>query len=338
MPSPDGATTRPTAPVFWPELRATIEETWEAQALPGFIRDMARYALETGGKRVRPELVLAAHEQFGGDRRPFVHLAAAIELIHNASLVHDDFQDGDETRRGAPAVWTAYPWQQSVNLGTLMFTAPFDVIQASQLEAGAKVALLGFARRCVASLIEGQMREFEARAVGAWDEETWLGITRGKTGALFALCLRGGAMLGGASPRDLEALEAAGVTLGRLFQLRDDIIDVLGAKESRDVGGDIREGKPTLLIATLFERDDDEASRERIRDILALPRDETEDPLVAEVLARFDALGCVDTARARYAAMSTEVRAASVFTRFPVLGAQVTRLLKRLAPALDTAR
>ena len=206
-----------------------------------------------GGKALRPSLCLWACDALGGERRKCLAAAAALELTHNFSLVHDDIQDDDRERRHRPTVWAVWGQGQAINAGDSLATmARLALLRLADagLEAAATVRACRILDEACLAMIEGQCLdlEFEGRDHVSLDE--YLEMIEKKSGALFGAALHLGALAAGADVALGERFERAGRLLGTAFQIRDDLLGVWG---QRDVTGkpeaaDIRRRKKTLPL------------------------------------------------------------------------------------------
>lgn len=259
------ALTRHTAAVE-AEMRATVDAAAAGGGLELPIHEMARYALgwidqqgkpdDAAGKRARPALCMlgaAAISPEAGAQRRALHGAAAVEFVHNFSLVHDDIQDQDEQRRGRPTVWTIWGVSQAINAGdALRELADLALLRARGENAAAEAILDAAARLNGATLrmIEGQYLDltFEERLDVALDE--YLRMVERKTGAMMGVSLAIGATLAGGSAQQADALQRAGERLGRCFQIRDDWLGVWGdaAALGKSTQSDIRRKKKSFPV------------------------------------------------------------------------------------------
>jgi geranylgeranyl diphosphate synthase type II len=244
------------------ELRQAAEAALEAALPPATdwpetIHRAVRYSLFAGGKRIRPVLVLAAGEAVGGAREELLPLACAVELVHTYSLVHDDLpaMDDDDLRRGKATSHKVFGEAIAILAGDalltrafhLLATVPQSVDDALARRRLAATEVLGEA--CgTTGLIGGQVMDLESegRAVDAAALER---LHRAKTGALLAACVRGGAILGGARPDELEALTHYARAIGLAFQVVDDVLDATGAAEElgKTAGKDAASHKATYV-------------------------------------------------------------------------------------------
>lgn len=203
------------------------------------LRDASRHILEAGGKRVRPRLMLLAYEAVGGkDFSVAMPVAAAIEMVHTATLVHDDINDHGSLRRGRPTVNARWGRTFALLTGDYLFTKVY------QLMAPYNDLNVVFAEMTVA-LVEGETLQAAAAKSGQLDRETYARIIAKKTASLFAGAAKMGAMLGGGTKEQVSALEQYGFNTGLAFQIVDDILDLVAdsAKLGKTAGIDIAQGK-----------------------------------------------------------------------------------------------
>ncbi len=198
-----------------------------------------RYAVFSGGKRVRPILALAACEAVGGKEKDVMAAACALELIHNYSLVHDDLpcMDDDDTRRGRPTCHKKFGEMTAVLAGDALLTLAFQILNStngagSLKDSHRKFAVARLIAEAVGSrgMVGGQVVDMEYQKKEL-DLPTIEYINTHKSGALIAVSLRAGALLGGGTARQVEALYRYGKSLGLLFQIVDDILDREGYAE-----------------------------------------------------------------------------------------------------------
>ncbi len=208
------------------------------------LTDIASYVIEAGGKRIRPIVTLLAFQALGGkDIRQAVDLAAALELIHSATLIHDDINDGGEMRRGRQAAYKKFGLQNALVTGDFLFVKAFGI--GGKFDAD----IVELTANACAALAEGEIRQKrQAYNVGV-DREEYLDIIRRKT----ALPIMAGAKIAGLlADARLEAVDAIGdygLNLGIAFQIVDDILDVVGdgKRLGKPSGTDVREGNVTLV-------------------------------------------------------------------------------------------
>jgi heptaprenyl diphosphate synthase len=240
----------------------------------------ARHLVDAGGKRFRPLLVaLAAH--FGDpDGAGVVQAAAIVELTHLATLYHDDVMDEADLRRGAESANSRWGNAIAILTGDYLFARAADL--AAQLgPETVRIQADTFSR-----LVHGQIAETSGPQPGEDATAHYLRVIAQKTGSLIATSARFGAMFGGASRAQVEALAGYGETIGTAFQLSDDLIDICSGYDQlgKAPGTDLREGVPTLPVLYALASDDADASATRLREILSAGP-VTDDGLHAEALA-----------------------------------------------------
>jgi octaprenyl-diphosphate synthase len=209
------------------------------------------HLIEAGGKRLRPLLTVAAGRLCAADGEAHCKLAAAVEFIHTATLLHDDVVDGSQLRRGKVAAHLIWGGSASVLVGDFLFARAFELM----VETGSLRALdiLARASRVIA---EGEVLQLTRAHDLELDQATYLEIIRGKTAELFAAAAESGAVVSDGTPAQTAALSAYGLKLGLAFQLADDALDYGGASETlgKNAGDDFREGKVTLPLLLAIRR------------------------------------------------------------------------------------
>lgn len=234
-----------------------------------------------GGKRMRAALCASVCEVFRGSYRPALGFAAAIEHLQNFTLVHDDIADGDDERRGRAAAWKRFGLAHGINIGDAFVPLSALAILDGDLDARTQLRLFRVLSTCGLEVAEGQSLDIALRAEGAPTEAAYVACAAKKTGGFFAMAAVGGAIIGGAGEPQLDDLAAFAHEAGVAFQIKDDLLDVIGGK-GRAVGSDVREGKRTLLAAYALERAS-AAERRRLTEILDRPREQTSDLEIAWV-------------------------------------------------------
>jgi geranylgeranyl diphosphate synthase type I len=207
--------------------------------------------LDRGGKRFRPALTFLGCESVGGRKEEAVSAAAAVELLHNMTLIHDDIEDQSELRRGKPCIHKIYGVPTAINAGDAMLIKVFEIADSSRISAERCQRLIARIAERAYQITWGQAFEFSMWNRKQFTEKEVIRLLRFKTGALTALSTEAGAISGGGSQEQLETLGEFGETVGIAFQIVDDILNVAGdVKEyGKEIGGDIREGKKTVMAA-----------------------------------------------------------------------------------------
>jgi octaprenyl-diphosphate synthase len=220
------------------------------------IPEVTAHLVEAGGKRLRPLLTLAA-AHLCGNQSPFhIHLAATVEFIHTATLLHDDVVDESDQRRGRPTANLLWDNQSSVLVGDYLFSRSFQLM----VETGS-LEVLDILANASATIAEGEVLQLTAAGDINTTEATYLQVVRGKTAALFAAACEVGGVIADAPEAYVTALRDYGMALGICFQIVDDLLDYDGsaAAMGKNVGDDFREGKLTLpVIKAIANADESE--------------------------------------------------------------------------------
>ncbi|MFF7901148.1 family 2 encapsulin nanocompartment cargo protein polyprenyl transferase [Streptomyces sp. NPDC088817] len=276
-----------------PELRAAVT------SLPASMRRIARYhfgwehadgtpAAGNGGKAIRPALVLTAATALGGPpaRAVAARAAAAVELVHNFTLLHDDVMDRDATRRHRPTAWTVFGENDAILAGDALQALALGLLAESRHPASPAAAarLAG----CVVELCEGQRADtaLEQRAPGEVTLAEVLVMAEAKTGALLGCACAVGGLYAGAGEEEVEALDAFGRQAGLAFQLIDDVIGIWGdpARTGKPAGADLAARKKSLpVVAALTSGTPDAAE---LAELYARPHQEGEEEYLALVVER----------------------------------------------------
>ncbi len=289
------------------ELQAAFAERYPARFLEGSaLRPMLEHHFQVAGKYLRPMLSVAFYDLLTGcapEERPssVLDVALGIELLHNATLVHDDLQDGDETRRGQPTVWKAFSPYQAINAGSALYFYALQAISTLPLDNDTKHRLTTLIIEQTLQIIEGQALEKDlwSRLDQSTTYEQALALYRdvveNKTSALFIMPLGAAAILAGLSDDSVQRLMALARPLGTLFQIQDDLVDLYGDKGREQPGMDIAEGKPSLLALFALHKADDE-EKEELRAILKKPRQDTSSDDIARAMSLYQSSGALDEA------------------------------------------
>jgi len=251
----------------------------------GSLAPMAREHLESGGKRLRARLALAATAALGGAMPDAVAWAAAAELLHNATLVHDDLQDGDRLRRGRPTVWDRHGVAQAINVGDLLFLLPFAALAEVPTTAAIRGLLMNVVTTCGTAVIAGQAAELVQTARLDTSRDSYRRTAAAKTSGLFELPVRGAALIGGSTEEAAVSIARPFAELGVLFQIQDDILDLYAIKGREAPGADIREGKVSALVVEHLRVVP--GDREWLAAILKKPRGDTTESDVVDCTQRF---------------------------------------------------
>lgn len=296
--------------------------------------EMVHEHLGTGGKRLRARLALASCEALGGRAESAVDWAAAVELLHNASLVHDDIQDGDRRRRGKPALWARYGSAQAINAGDLLLMLPFRALCAYPAETQA--SLVQILAEYAEKTVRGQIRELALTASFNRGWSDYLSAVSGKTGTLFALPVRGAARLAGLVTEEANRLALTFSSIGVLYQLQDDLLDLFDTKGRGSRGSDIYEGRLSAVVLThldLHPGDADEVFR-----VLGRPREETTHDEVLTMIDRFVAGGASQQLLERIQSLGAELLASESLGASPGIQAVARELVHRVLVPLEVLK
>ena len=235
-------------------VNAMIRDRMASEHAPR-IPEVTAHLIEAGGKRIRPMLTLAAAKMCGYDGPFHIHLAATVEFIHTATLLHDDVVDESEQRRGRPTANLLWDNQSSVLVGDYLFARSFQLM----VETGS-LRVLDILANASATIAEGEVLQLSAAQDLKTTEETYLKIVRGKTAALFSAATQVGGVIAAAPEAQEQALFAYGDALGISFQMVDDLLDYGGTEAiGKNIGDDFRERKLSLpLIKAIAKADADE--------------------------------------------------------------------------------
>jgi geranylgeranyl diphosphate synthase type I len=236
-----------------------LDKWFPPDTRPEILARASRHLLEAGGKRLRPCLTLLSCEAVGGKVEDAIEAAAALELLHTFTLIHDDIMDRDEFRRNVKTVHTIWGEPIAIIAGDALFAKVFEALAANArrlgLTADRTLDLFETVSRASFEICQGQALDmlFEGkRDVG---EAEYLAMVNGKTGALMEASAKVGGLLGGGGPEQIRALADYGRLVGIAFQIRDDILGLTGNRDKfgKPIGSDIREGKRTLVVVRALE-------------------------------------------------------------------------------------
>jgi octaprenyl-diphosphate synthase len=219
------------------------------------IPELAHHLIDSGGKRLRPMLTIASAKLAGYEGQGHIRLAAAVEFMHTATLLHDDVVDESDTRRGKPTARLLWSNQASVLVGDFLLGQAFRMM----VDVGSLPALK-ILSNAAAVIAEGEVMQLAAAKKTSTTEDEYLAIINAKTAALFAAAAEVGAAIAGRPADEQAALRSYGRNLGIAFQLVDDALDYAGetSRLGKSVGDDFREGKITLPVILSFRRGTEE--------------------------------------------------------------------------------
>lgn len=221
---------------------------------PSSLYEPIRYIMALGGKRMRPLLTLLAYSIYKNDVEKVVSYAAAVEVFHNFTLMHDDIMDRAPLRRGKATVHEKWNINTAILSGDVMLVKVYEQLQ--ELEGKKLKEVLSLFNACAAGVCEGQQCDMEFESKKTVTESQYLSMIRLKTAVLLGFSLELGAVLADAPEADKEILREFGIHLGIGFQLKDDLLDVYADQEKfgKQVGGDIIANKKTFLLIKAREK------------------------------------------------------------------------------------
>ena len=280
----------------WPAIESVIKARFDAPPAEGILAEMAHYHYETGGKRIRALIPSAVFGLYGLSPASYPEFPAAIEILHNATLIHDDLQDGDEIRRGKETVWKAYGAPQAINSGDAFFFYSMALLSKLDIDATLLPDIVTIFAASSLQVIRGQADEFvEKDQIERTTVDAYLRVVEGKTGGLLGLPLRGAGLIARGNLDYDQILEGVGNTLGTVFQIQDDLLDVIGEKGRGFKAADLAEGKPSFLAIHAIENGSTE-QRSRLLSILKKAREETSPDDLKEGISILEDTGAIRAA------------------------------------------
>lgn len=262
------------------------------------IPDLAGHLINSGGKRIRPMLTLAAARLFDYPDKEHVKLAAAVELIHGATLLHDDVVDASALRRGAETANVIWGNKESVLVGDFIFSRAFELMVAAE-----NLRVLQVLSRAAGIIAEGEVLQLATQKNVETSFDMYLAVVEAKTAALFAGATQSGALVAGCGEAEEAALESYGRNLGVAYQLIDDALDYAGFEPTlgKSVGDDFREGKMTLPVVYAIARAKPEEKSFWRRVITDGPQEAEDFARAREMMERDDAIADTIACARRYA-------------------------------------
>lgn len=314
------------------ERIARYAEQNRFEAAPRGLYEPCDYILSLGGKRLRPALAVMACELFDDQPHRALHVAWAVELFHNFSLIHDDIMDAAPLRRGQPTVHTRWNQTTAILSGDVMLIKAYQSL-VREADPAHVPQLIEVFNRVATGVCEGQQMDVDFETSEAVTLSEYLRMIELKTAVLLGGALQLGAIVGGASARDQELLDQFGRLTGVAFQIQDDLLDTYGDPEKfgKQVGGDILQHKKTFLVLKTFELADT-VDRERLRALMRTDTETAPDQKIAAVRAIFDRYEVerlVETEKNAY-----EKRALAALDAVSVPEARKTELRKMAAELL----
>lgn len=264
------------------------------------LSDAMMHLVDGGGKRLRATLPWLVSKAVGDSHSGLLDIGAAIEIVHNFTLVHDDIMDDDDTRRGLNAVHIEYGLPTAINAGDAMLAIAFErLVLAKGLENKDVAAMVNRLAWMVRRVSEGQQLDIEFEDRIAVSEEDYFEMIEGKTAVMFLTCAEVGARMSGADDETIQCMADWGLAVGLCFQLMDDLIDVLSDSDTlgKPAGSDLSQGKRTLMVIHALSQDDSE-SLTNLKAVLGKGDAATSQEIELGLKALSD-LGSIDYARDR---------------------------------------
>ncbi len=258
------------------------------------------HLIHGGGKRMRATLPWLVGRAVGDTHSGLLDIGAAIETIHNFTLVHDDIMDNDEIRRGRNAVHIEYDMPTAINAGDAMLAIAFErLVMSANIDLQDIPSLVNRIAWMVRRVSEGQQLDIEFENRERVTEDEYLEMIEGKTAVMFLICAELGARVAGADEEVVQCLADWGRSLGLCFQLMDDLIDVLSDSETlgKPTGSDVAQGKQTLMVIHALSQPDSEA-KSRLLSVLGTCENATEN-MIKDGVEALNELGSIDYARAK---------------------------------------
>ena len=267
-----------------------------AEGEPAALFNAARHLPFGGGKKLRPFLSMLACESVFGNAQKVMPFAAALELMHNFTLVHDDIMDNSKLRRNIPTVHIKFGEPTAILAGDFLFAKSFEAMHDLSMDLSIFKELNHGLVECILDICMGQQLDIEFEKRKIITEEEYLEMIRKKTAVLFRLAARGGAIIGGGNQDEINALTDYGIFLGLSFQIWDDYLDMSSDEKTlgKDIGNDIRNGKKTLIAVHSLQNATTEDKK--LLDAGFGNRKASDDE-VKRVFTLFNKMGSIDYAR-----------------------------------------
>lgn len=271
----------------WPLIEASLESHIPRDGPEGSLNRLMWYPLDTGGKRVRAVIPLAIAHALGRDSQVVVPLSAAMEILHNATLVHSDAQARDRLRRGQPALWVRYGLDQAINCGDALLCVATQVLDDLPAAPHVIQRLKSLQSGYLLEIIRAQVDEHLGEDASP---DRWLELAGHRVGGLFKLAVRGAALLCEVDSAHDKTLDDIGAHFGVIFMVQDELMDLLGATKGAFRGQSIRAGRVNGLLSHFFHSADSDV-RNRAWELFSLPSHLTTDLHVSEVLGAMEKVG-----------------------------------------------
>jgi geranylgeranyl diphosphate synthase type I len=259
---------------------------------PRPLYEASRHLVDAGGKRLRPSMLLLAGEAVGGDAEALAPAAVSIELIHNFTLIHDDIMDNADVRRGRLTVHKLWGQSGAILAGDTLYSKAFQVLGMTKARTDLILGAMNMLSKTCTAICEGQWLDMEFEAKDRVSEAEYMEMIEKKTGVLYGASAGMGALLAGATPQVVAALDEFGRLTGMGFQLQDDVIDLITPEKvsGKRQGGDLIEAKKTLIMIHAFAND--------VHVLVFGKRDSTAEQ-IQESISLLEKSGSIEYARSR---------------------------------------
>lgn len=300
-----------------------------------FLAQMIAEHFDHPGKMVRPRMIYGLGVALGVPKQSLIHWAASCEILHNATLIHDDLQDGDEYRRGQPTTWKKYGAAQAINAGDLLLLGAAQPIISSQLPAADQITLLSLFSKMSCRIVNGQCLEFALKDFSYLPdiEKDYLTCIGAKTAALFSEAARGVGLIAHQTKVIQDKMAFIFDLLGKVFQLQDDILDLYGDKQRDSRGCDIKEGKISFLIVTHLKRHPEDL--DFLKNILLKDRDATTIDDIQAVEKLFTQKNTLKSSISTLNAMIQDILEDSWLKSNPALHSYVSQVIKKILEPIE---
>lgn len=282
-------------------IDTTINELLPEDIKPKDLAESSRHLIEAGGKRVRPVLTLTACEAVGGEPEDVVESAAALELLHTFTLVHDDIMDKDDFRRGVKTVHEVWDEPLAIITGDALFAKVFEAIsknaRSRDISADKMIQLFETISQASFEVCQGQALDMDFEKRDKVSKAEYTEMVEKKTGTLIKTSTKVGGLLGGGSQEEVEALTEYGRLMGIAFQVQDDLLGIAGEedKAGKPIGSDIREGKWTFLAIQAYEN----SSPDQKEELLNILHENGSKEETERIIDIFEETGAIDFAKKR---------------------------------------
>jgi len=299
LPDAQGADLMTSLAEVKPLVEARIERALTHTSHPRLSGAMM-HLVEGGGKRLRACIPWMVAKAVGDTHAGLLDVGAAIETIHNFTLVHDDIMDDDDIRRGRNAVHIEYDLPTAINAGDAMLAIAFEAMAVAE---GIEHAMLPFLVKRIGRMVrrvsEGQQLDIDFETMGSVSEDQYIEMITGKTAVMFLTCAEIGAYLSGADEETVQCMHDWGLAVGLCFQLMDDLIDALSDSETlgKPCGSDIAQGKRTLMVIHALRQPESE-TKDTLLSVLGKGDAASQEEIDAGLKALGD-LGSIQYARER---------------------------------------